>query len=116
VLDKQQNVAVMTTKPEGARYTAFATLVEVMEPNVCCFLATGAPRSKDPAEVTDDKGSVASEHYKDASDAESEPENRPVNFEDHPEAQGVSIERDTPLKSDQDELYRIHVRAGHLSF
>jgi hypothetical protein len=39
-----------------------------------------------------------------------------VNFEAHPEVQGMSIENDKPLDKDKDELYRIHVRAGHLSF
>jgi hypothetical protein len=38
-----------------------------------------------------------------------------VDFETLPE-QGVSIELDEPLENDGDELYRLHVRAGQLSF
>jgi hypothetical protein len=39
-----------------------------------------------------------------------------VHFQDQPNMIGVSIERDGPLDDDRDELYRLHVRTGHLSF
>jgi hypothetical protein len=68
-LNKRRNVAVMTTKPGGARYTAFAASVQSLQPTTCCFLATGAPQSSTAtevtAEVTDDEGSIGEEalHY-----------------------------------------------------
>jgi hypothetical protein len=39
-----------------------------------------------------------------------------VNFQDQPNMKGVSIERDRPLDDNRDELYRLRVRTGHLSF
>jgi hypothetical protein len=40
-----------------------------------------------------------------------------VNFQDQPNMKGVSVvERDKPLDDDREELYRLHVRTGHLSF
>jgi hypothetical protein len=39
-----------------------------------------------------------------------------ADFQTQPNVQGVSIENDQPLSKDKDELYRLHVRAGHLSF
>jgi hypothetical protein len=39
-----------------------------------------------------------------------------INFQTQPNVPGLSIEQDTPLKNDQEELYRLHVRMGHLSF
>jgi hypothetical protein len=37
-----------------------------------------------------------------------------INFQTQPNIPGLSIEQDNPLKDDQEELYRIHVRMGHL--
>jgi hypothetical protein len=121
-LDKRRNVAVMTTKPGGTKYSAFAASVQPLVQQVSCFVATGAPQSS-PAEVTDDEGKLDAESIAETvlSTVKAEIENedegpRQVDFENHPEAQGVSIEDAIPLQGDKDELYRLHVRAGHLSF
>jgi hypothetical protein len=39
-----------------------------------------------------------------------------INFQNQPNMPGLSVDRDDPLKNDQEELYRIHVLMGHLPF
>jgi hypothetical protein len=39
-----------------------------------------------------------------------------INFQTQPNMLGLSIKQDNPLKNDQEELYRLHVRMGHLPF
>jgi hypothetical protein len=41
---------------------------------------------------------------------------RKINFQTEANIPGLSVEQDTPLKVDQEELYRLHVRMGHLPF
>jgi hypothetical protein len=56
-LDRDKNVAIMSTKPGIKRYTSFVTAIQELEPVVPCFVATGAPYEPG-ATVTDDGGSV----------------------------------------------------------
>jgi hypothetical protein len=152
-LDRFKNVAIMTTKPGIKKCTAFAAKVTSLEPNICCFVATGAPQPSVP-DVTDDDDDASSEstvkpgHESDSdesthdadvtsrttlsvtsgakirstlgttSDATSEMKKglKQINFQDQPNIPGLSVERDDPLKIDQEELYRLHVRMGHLPF
>jgi hypothetical protein len=58
-LDKGKNVAVMMTKFECQKFTAFATSVALMEPDVCSFVATGAPEPPGVTIVTDGEESAA---------------------------------------------------------
>ena len=118
-LDRKRNVAVMMTKSGIKRYSVFATSVRSMEQDISCFVATGVPEC-DPAVVTDDEGSTSG-----TDDGESttstglQEEDRPMvaaDFEDQPRVRNVSVEREIPLERDKDELYRMHVRMGHLSF
>ena len=78
-------------------------------------MATGAPHAS-AATVTDneetDDGSVATS----ASSISEDEQHEQADFEAHPNVPGVSVETDVPLSNDKHELYRLHVRAGHLSF
>jgi hypothetical protein len=119
-LDRDKNVAIMSTKPGIKRYTSFAATVQELEPVVSCFVAKGAPYEPG-ATVTDDEGSVngsvGSASTSESSSSEGEDEQpEQADFQSRPNVQGVSIERDDPLSNDKDELYRLHLRAGHLSF
>jgi hypothetical protein len=81
-------------------------------------VATGAPYEPGPT-VTDDEGSVnGSDGSASTGESSSSEDEQPeqADFQPRPNVQGVSIERDEPLSNDKDELYRLHVRAGHLSF
>jgi hypothetical protein len=114
-LDKHTNVAIMHTRPGIKKYTAFAASVKSLERDIQCFLASGTPESSPPAEVTDEE-SVATHDSRETSPA-SDTEDGPianVDFEQQPEVANVSVERDVPLDNGKDELYRIHVRGGHL--
>jgi hypothetical protein len=119
-LHPSKNVVIMETKPGIKKYSAFVTKIEDLKLKICCFVATGSPEPS-VAEVTDDesnnKESVDSSSTvsKDEEQQETEPP-APVNFQDQPKMRGVSMERDKPLDNDQEELYRLHVRTGHLSF
>jgi hypothetical protein len=127
----------MTTKSSHLCYTAFAASVASMEPEISCFLATGAPTSTlavvTDNEDSDDEGSDC-ESTQSTSDGTQDDTVNPVttartgttspatnapptqvNFKAHPEVQGMSIKNNEPLNKDKDELYRFHVRAGHLS-
>jgi hypothetical protein len=124
-LDCDRNVAVMSTKSGNSRCAAFAASVKPLEPSVCCFLATGAPTTSTTV-VTDDEDSDTAESDNEStakSDNESTTSSeqgakvtQPVTFEGLSDVPGVSIKNDTPLDKDKDELYRVHVCAGHLSF
>jgi hypothetical protein len=120
VLDKQKNDAIMTTKPGIKRYYSFATTVPDLEPSVCCFIAMGAP-GESALVVTDDDGSDNESEGSSATVKSSETEGEdeqlePVKFEAHPDVQGVSVKNNEPLSDNKQELYRLHVRAGHLLF
>jgi hypothetical protein len=39
-----------------------------------------------------------------------------INFQTQPNMPGLSIEQDNRFKNDREELYRLHVRMGHLLF
>jgi hypothetical protein len=87
---------------------------------ISCFVATGAPYEPGPT-VTDDEGIVdgsdGSASTGESSSSEGEDEQpKQADFQSRSNVQGVSIEKDKPLSNDKDELYRLHVRAGHLSF
>jgi hypothetical protein len=119
-LDKDKNVAIMSTKPGIKMYTTFAATVQELEPQITCFVATGALYEQAPT-VTNDEGSVddhdGSVETNESLASEGEDEQlEQANFQAQPSVQGVSIENDEPLIKDNDELYRLHVRAGHLSF
>jgi hypothetical protein len=85
-------------------------------------VATGALYEQAPT-VTDDynsfgepDGSVAMRESS-AREGEDEQPDEQADFQAQPNVQGVSIEDDEPLSKDKDNLlYRLHVRAGHLSF
>jgi hypothetical protein len=133
-LNPHRNVVVMTTAAGHKKYTAFATKVESLEPNMCCFLATGAPQPEVHPITDDEETDTASVSNKSSwgtesgneADGESlsddgetlernnEPA-EPVDFEVEL-GQDVSVEIDEPLNNDREELYRLQVRAGHLSF
>ena len=77
------------------------------------------------ATVTDDEGSDSEESDSEESawveqatkgDSEDNETPQEVDFESHEDVAQVSFEDDRPLKRTQDELYQLHVRAGHLSF
>jgi transposase InsO family protein len=118
----------MCTKAGIKKFTAFTAKIQPLAQKVGCFVATGAPEPT-PATVTDDEQSdesseadttstepeTADEHSPEADEDEGETPEQ-VDFDSHPEAAGVSVERDEPMKDDKDELYRLHVRTGHLSF
>jgi hypothetical protein len=109
VLDKQRNVAIMNTKPGIKRYSSFATTVQDLEPAVCCFIATGRAPSKSTPVVTGDDGSndesKRSSATVESSKTEGEDEQpEPVNFEAHPDVQGMSVENDEPLSDGKQEL------------
>jgi hypothetical protein len=98
------------------------TKIEDLEPKICCFVATGSPEPS-VAEVTDDEPDADDEKSVNSSSATTQDEERQgsepptqANFQDQPNMKGVSVERDTPLNDDREELYRLHVRTGHLSF
>jgi hypothetical protein len=119
-LDKDKNSAIMWAKPGIKRYTSFAATVQELEPVISCFVATGAPYEPG-ATVTYDEGSVnrsvgsaATSELSPSEGKDEQPEQ--ADFQARPNVQGVSIERDDPLSNDKDELYHLHVRAGHLSF
>jgi hypothetical protein len=123
-LHPTKNVAIMSTAAGVKKYNAFIAKVEDLEPDICCFAATGAPEPS-VTEVTydeqkgDDEESIQSTDATVKDDIEEKEEGEPptqVNFQDQPNMKGVSIERDRPLDDDRDELYRLHVRTGHLSF
>jgi hypothetical protein len=106
----------MTLKPGIKKYTAFATSVKSLEPDVQCFLASGAPESS-PAEGTN-KESVATHDLEETLAANDGEDGLivPVDFERQPEVVNVFVERDIPLENSKDKMLRIHVRTGHLSF
>ena len=119
-LDKNKNVAIMSTRPGIKKYSSFATTVQGLEPVISCFVATGAPYEEAPT-VTDNEDSiddvdesVATEESSASEGDDQQPEQ--ADFQEQSNVQGVSIENDQPLSKDKDELYRLHVRAGHLSF
>jgi hypothetical protein len=71
--------------------------------------------------VTHDEGTIngsdRSASTGESSSSEGEDEQlEQADFQSQLNVQGVSIENDEPLSNDKDELYRLHVRAGHLSF
>jgi hypothetical protein len=114
----------MSTKAGIKKYNAFITKIKDLEPKICCFVATGAPEPS-LAEVTDDEpdaddekstnSSATSVQGEDEGRQESEPPTQ-VNFQNQPNMRGVSIKQDRPLDNDREELYRLHVRTGHLPF
>jgi hypothetical protein len=118
-LHPSKNVAIMSTKAGIKKYSAFVTKIEDLEPKICCFVATGSPEPS-VAEVTDsesDNGGSSDESTTTTQTEEcqeSDPSTQ-VNFQDQPNMRGISLERDQPLDNDRDELYRLHVRTGHLS-
>jgi hypothetical protein len=135
-LDPARNVVVMSTKAGIKKYTAFATKVEQLEPNIYCFATTGIPEPT-PTTVTDTESTDDESTGTDTSSTGFEPEvnseskiaatkelpnteecpPEPIDFESHPESAGISIEHDEPLKSAKDKLYHLHgVHAGHLYF
>jgi hypothetical protein len=123
-LHPAKNVAIMSTKAGIQKYSAFITKIEYLEPKICCFVATGTPELS-VAEVVDNRCDTKDEKSVSSSstmsqdeDAERQDSEPPIqaNFQDQPNMKGVSIEREKPLKDDRKELYRLHVRTGHLSF
>jgi hypothetical protein len=119
-LHPSKNVAIMNTKAGIKKYSAFVTKIEDLEPKICCFVATGSPEPS-VAEVTDDEtddevSSVGSTTTTQTGNSQENDLPTQVNFQDQPNMRGVSLERDKPLDNDEDELYRLHVRAGRLSF
>jgi hypothetical protein len=115
-LDKDKNVAIMSTKPGIKRYISFATTIQGLEPVIACFVTTGAPYEPRPI-VTNDEGSIdgsdgsVATNESLASKGEDEQPGQ-ADFQAQPNVQGVSIGNDEPLSNDKDELYRLHVRAG----
>jgi hypothetical protein len=124
----------MHTKPGIKRFTAFAAKVKPLEPTGTCFMAKGPPqccftnaqatKEMSPAEMTDDESMSSAEDNDGtnlegstttAEDAEAQP-TEPMDFEAHADAEGVSMENEVPMTKDIDELYRLHVQCGHLSF
>jgi hypothetical protein len=119
-LHPSMNVAIMDTKAGIRKCSAFVSKIEDLKPKICCFVATGSPEpsaTEVTDDETDDEGSsgesttTAHEEMGQESDLLTQ-----VNFQDQPSMRGVSLERDKPLDNDRDELYRLHVRTGHLSF
>jgi hypothetical protein len=132
-LDTHRNVAVMSTLPGHRKFSAFATTIESLEPDVCCFVATGTPQleshtvTDDEATIPDavsldDASTVSADTLSVADTAADAPDDHePAELVDFGTAgpdgeQEVSVELDEPLANDSDEFYRLHVRAGHLSF
>jgi hypothetical protein len=121
-LDKDKNISVMMTKSGSNKFSAFASTVESLEPEVSCFVATGAPSPPALPIVTDGEESTSTssvstceeEEVEDGSNNKDAPIQ--VDFENHPDQGVLSTESDTPMDNDKDEMYRRHVRAGHLSF
>jgi hypothetical protein len=111
-LDQDRNIAIMMTKPGTCKYSAFEASVSALEPDVHCFIATGVPQGH--AVVLDDESMESdnsSATLEQGSAVKEEPERtKEVEFENHPSAPNVSIERDQPLE------VRLHVRSGRLSF
>jgi hypothetical protein len=114
-LDKDKNVSVMMTKSGCKQYTAFAASVSDLEPAVSCFVATGAPAIPDAAIITDEEDPTDEDEESSAEELEDQPIAQ-VDFENQRPSAMVSEERDTPMSKDKDEMYRLHVRAGHLSY
>jgi hypothetical protein len=117
-LDRDKNVPVMFTKSGVTKFTAFAATVVDLAPAVQSFVAMGAPQSPSlpspSAVVTNDEASDAKST--DSTEIDEDEQTNLVDFEAHPDVSGLSVEKDVPLDNVKDELYRIHVRAGHLSF
>jgi hypothetical protein len=128
-LDKGRNVAVMMTKSGIKKYSSFAAEVAPLEPQVNCFVDSGAPQCSFAADdISEDNESSVDESRQDTestssgepSDANTEgaedlpPE--PMDFEAPADMRGVSTEGEAPLMKELDEMYRLHVRCGHLSF
>jgi hypothetical protein len=53
-LHPTKNVAIMSTAAGVKKYNAFIAKVEDLEPDICCFAATGAPEPS-VTKVTDDE-------------------------------------------------------------
>jgi hypothetical protein len=118
--------------------------VAPLSPVATCFMATGAPQccftstsegekasnaAAAPAEVTDEESVTNDPTDKESTDADppkatddnvsdTDPETapEPIDFKTHEDMPGISEENEAPMAKDLDEMYRIHVRCGHLSF
>jgi hypothetical protein len=144
LLDTAKNVAVMVSKPGIQRFTTFAAQVQPLEPTATCFEEDGPPTccmpcttadagadsaggkpkaaASEPTTVTDDESAASDEDGSDTETQQGEDHGpadqppAPMDFEAHQDVEGVSMENDIPMDRDLNELYRLHVRAGHLSF
>jgi hypothetical protein len=98
-LHPTKNVAVMSTTAGVKKYNAFISKIEDLEPNICCFAATGSPEPS-VTEVTDDEQNGDDEESIASSDTVvqdggkerkgGEPPTQ-VNFQDQPNLKEVSI-------------------------
>jgi hypothetical protein len=67
----------------------------------------------DDDQTTSDATSVTSTPTSGMTSQDSKKGMRKINFQTESDIPGLSVEQDHPLKVDQDELYRLHVRMGH---
>jgi hypothetical protein len=102
-LHPTKNVAIMSITAGVKKYNTFISKIEDLEPNICCFAASGVPEPS-VTEVTNDEQNGDDEESIESSATSVQDGNKErqggepptqVNFQEQPNMKGVSIERGT---------------------
>lgn len=124
-LDRKSNVALLHTVTGHTKYTSYVAALAQPDLQPICFAASFTALPSDPAaEVTDDDDTVERPTPPRPSVPPPPSElgekgdqiDQPINFNDQPTAVGLHQTWDSTLNNDEDEMYRTHVKLGHLSF